>query len=347
MTGRYFEDFTLNETIEHATPRTITQGDAAHYIALTGARQVLHCADTIAKACGFGAMPLDQLLVFHIAFGKTVPDISINAVANLGYAEVLFHAPVYAGDTLSVHSDVIGLKENSNGKTGVVYVHSHALNQNGAEVLSWKRWVMVHKRNHHQATQHNTIPSYSLAVANDKLPVPAGFSVGNELVRATGSSKTAAQFKIGDVIAHGGGITIGDSDHMLATRLYQNNARVHFDGAFMQKQSMGKRLVYGGHIMSLCRALSYNGLENALWISAFHGGQHTNPSFAGDTIYSASVISDIAPLNNQLSAVRVCTFGLKQEPDDCYLGELPELVNAQKMPESVVLKWDYSVLMPS
>jgi 2-methylfumaryl-CoA hydratase len=149
------------------------------------------------------------------------------------------------------------------------------------------------------------------------------------------------------VFAHGGGITIGDSDHMLATRLYQNNARVHFDDAYMQTQSMGKRLVYGGHIMSLCRALSYNGLENALWISAFHGGLHSNPSFAGDTIYSASVVLESTALKNNISAVRLCTFGLKQEADACLLGELPALALSQKMPDGIVLKWDYSVLMPS
>ena len=90
--------------------------------------------------------PVDDLLVFHIVFGKTVPDISLNAVANLGYADCRFLAPVYPGDTLSSTSEVIGLKENSNRQTGVVYVRSRGFNQRGVTVLEYVRWVMVRKR---------------------------------------------------------------------------------------------------------------------------------------------------------------------------------------------------------
>ena len=143
--GRFFEDFKLGETIAHATPRTITLGDAALYIALTGSRHILHCAQPVAHAMGYVNQTIDDLLAFHIAFGKTVPDISVNAVANLGYAEVKFAHPVYAGDTVHTQSTVIGLKENANKKTGIVYVRSISQNQNNQTVFSWVRWVMVHK----------------------------------------------------------------------------------------------------------------------------------------------------------------------------------------------------------
>src|SRR5258708_34217646 len=88
---------------------------------------------------GHRECPLDDFLVFNVAYGKTVPDISYNAIANLGYADVRFMAPVYAGDTLTCESAVLGLKENSNGRSGVVYVRSRAFNQEGAEGLSWAR----------------------------------------------------------------------------------------------------------------------------------------------------------------------------------------------------------------
>src|SRR4029078_3839046 len=90
--------------------------------------------------------PRDDLLVFHIVFGKTVPDVSLNAVANLGYAGMQFLAPVFAGDTLSAASEVIGLKEHSNRKTGIVYVRTRGVKQDGAAVLEYVRWVMVRKR---------------------------------------------------------------------------------------------------------------------------------------------------------------------------------------------------------
>ena len=132
--GRFFEDFRIGETIRHATPRTVTAGDRSLYAALYGTRFAVQSSDEFARRIGYPESPLDDLLVFHIVFGKTVPDVSLNAVANLGYAEGRFLAPVFPGDTLSAVSDVIGLKENSNKKTGVVYVRTTGVNQRGEAV---------------------------------------------------------------------------------------------------------------------------------------------------------------------------------------------------------------------
>ena len=144
--GYFLEDFEVDRVFRHATPRTVTSGDVSTYIALTGARNPVHCSEPLARSLGYPSCPVDDLLVFNIAFGKTVPDISYNAVANLGYADVRFLAPVYAGDTISCASEVIGVKANSSGKSGVVYVRSRATNQDGAELLTWARWVMVAAR---------------------------------------------------------------------------------------------------------------------------------------------------------------------------------------------------------
>src|SRR5580692_13194959 len=135
--GNFFEDFRLGQVIEHATPRTLTAGDAALYTALYGTRFAVQSSDAFARAIGYPRAPLDDFLVFHVVFGKTVPDISLNAVANLGYAGCRFLAPVYPGDTLSARSEVIGLKENSNRKTGVVYVRSTGSNAAGTAVLEY------------------------------------------------------------------------------------------------------------------------------------------------------------------------------------------------------------------
>jgi len=144
--GNFFEDFQLGQVLKHATPRTVTSGDVALYQALYGARFAVQSSDAFARAIGLPRAPVDDLLVFHVVFGKTVPDISLNAVANLGYADCRFLAPVYPGDTLSAQSEVIGLRENSNKETGVVYVRSTGYNQDGVAVLAYVRWVMVKKR---------------------------------------------------------------------------------------------------------------------------------------------------------------------------------------------------------
>src|SRR5436309_954231 len=133
-TGRFFEDFRLGETIVHATPRTVTTGDVALYTALYGPRFAVQSSDAFAQAIGYPKSPLDDLLTFHVVFGKTVPDISLNALANLGYAEGGFRRPVYPGETLSTVSEVIGLKQSSNRQTGVVYVRSTGSDAKGETV---------------------------------------------------------------------------------------------------------------------------------------------------------------------------------------------------------------------
>ena len=337
----FFEDFGLGRTFRHATPRTLTVGDAAAYIALTGARHVVHCAEPVARAIGHRACPLDDLLVFNVAFGKTVPDVSYNAIANLGYADVRFAAPVYAGDTLSCESTVIGLKPNSNGRSGVVYVKSVARNQHGRDVLSWVRWVMVAKRGQGPAPMP-AVPTLPPEVS------PAAFSIPDFLrpaelpAEATGGARRWEDYRSGEVIDHPGAVTVEEADHMSATRLYQNTARVHFDALAARDAAFGKRLVYGGHVISVCRALSHDGLENAFAIAAIHGGTHANPTFAGDTLGCRHVVTacDEIPGRRDLGALRLRMLGVKNEP----VGRLPAVAPGEKHP-AVVLDLDYSVLI--
>ena len=92
-TGNFFEDFRIGQEIRHATPRTVTAGDAALYLAMTGSRFLQHCSDPFARSNGLPAAPIEDLLTFHLVFGKTVADVSLNAVANLGYADGRFLGP--------------------------------------------------------------------------------------------------------------------------------------------------------------------------------------------------------------------------------------------------------------
>ncbi len=340
--GRYFEDFTLGEVIQHATPRTITDGDSALYMGLYGARQPLFCSSPFAQAMGYPATPVDDLLTFHIAFGKTVPDISVNAVANLGYADVRFHRPVYVGDTLSTSSEVIGLKQNSNGKSGVVWVRSASVNQRGETVLSWVRWVMVHKNDTSAPAPETTIPDLPKFVEANDLTLPPAGAASNEIRRVTGGQYFWEDYTIGEQINHPSGLTINDSDHTMATHLYQNNARLHFDAHTMQTRQFGKRLVYGGVVISMCRALGYEGLENALSIAAINAGTHANPSFAGDTIYTRTEVIDKWELNAQTGALRLRMIGIK----NLAATDLPFVRESDAYHPNVVLDLDYTVLMP-
>ena len=340
--GWFFEDYRIGQRFGHATPRTVTDGDCALYIALTGARHPIHCAEPVARAVGHPRCPVDDLLVFHIAFGKTVHDISYNAIANLGYAGLRFLEPVYVGDTIDSQTEVIGLKENSNGTSGVLYVGSRARNQHGREVLSWARWVMVAKRNAKSPAPATVIPALPREVEAAKLSVPAFLRPAGLDPMATGSTRTWEDYEPGTTLDHPSGVTMEESDHMLATRLYQNTARIHFDAFAARENAFGRRLIYGGHVISVCRALSYDGLENTLAIAAINGGTHSNPTFAGDTLYCRHVVLDrwAIPGREDVGALRLRMIGAK----DVKPADLPALAATEKHP-AVVLDLDYTVLM--
>ncbi len=343
--GRFFEDFRLGERIVHPTPRTITDGDCALYIGLTGARDPVHCAAPVARAMGYRDRTVDDLLVFNVAFGKTVPDVSLNAVANLGYADLRFLAPCYPGDTIRAESEIIGLRANSNRRSGVVYVRSNASNQHGDPVLTWARWVMVHKRDPESPAPESVVPALPELVLPPGLVIPPDLNAAALSSDVTGSAALWDDYSPGERIDHPSGMTLEEADHTLATRLYQNTARVHFDALAMAKSGFGRRLVYGGHVISVCRSLSYDGLENAFAIAAINGGSHTNPTFAGDTLYALTEVRDrwSLPGRDDLGALRLRLVGLKNLA--------PAELRAPAMPDgkphpNVVLDLDYTVLMP-
>jgi len=133
-------------------------------------------------------------------------------------------------------------------------------------------------------------------------------------------------------------VTVEEAEHMLATRLWQNTAKVHFDATI---RADGKRLIYGGHVISLARALSFNGLANAQMIVALNSGAHANPCFAGDTVRAWSEVLDkaatsapgIGALRLRLVATKGAAFDLRGR-DGKYLPD-------------VLLDIDYWALIPT
>ena len=337
--GRFFEDYRIGEVISHAVPRTVKMGERAMYHALYPARHALYSSDAFAQASGLPFSPLDDLIAFHVVFGKTVPDVSLNAVANLGYAEGRWLRPVWPGDTLRAESTVIGLKENSNGKSGNVYVRTVGLNQHDEPVLDYVRWVMVRKNRLDAPTPAPQVPELQKIVAASDLVIPQGLDFTNYDFGLAGEPHRWGDYAIGEKIDHVDGVTIEEAEHMLATRLWQNTAKVHFDATFRED---GKRLIYGGHVISMARALSFNGLANAQMIVALNGGAHANPCFAGDTVKAWSEVLDKAPTNAPgVGAIRLRLVAVKQ-------GAAPFALKGAdgKYAPEVLLDLDYWALMP-
>lgn len=340
--GRFFEDFRLGEELRHATPRTLSDGDVVLTTALTGSRFALFSSNAFAQSCGLPAAPIDPLLLFHVVFGKTVPDVSLNAVANLGYAEGRFMRAVYPGDTISATSEVIGLKENANGKTGVVTVRTTGRNQRSEPVLSYCRWVMVNKREPAASIAESFTPTLSDAVAAHDLVAPEDLTFADYDTHLAGSAHLFEDYEIGEKIDHVDGMTIEEAEHQIATRLYQNTAKVHFDAVAQQASRFGKRLVYGGVVISTARALSFNGLSNAGLLLAINGGRHVAPLFAGDTVYAWSEVLDKASLSPTVGALRLRLVATKNESATGF----PLKGEDGAYEPSVILDFDYWAAIP-
>jgi 2-methylfumaryl-CoA hydratase len=337
--GRFFEDFAVGQEIVHAVPRTISGGERALYQALYPARHALHSSDDFARKAGLPGSPIDDLIVFHLVLGKTVPDISLNAIANLGYAEMRWLRPVWTGDTLRAVSTVIGLKQNSNSQSGVVYVRTTGLNQHDQPVLDYVRWVMVRKRDLTAPAPVTMVPTLATVVTADQLAIPQGLDfIGYDHALA-GEPHRCGDYAVGERIDHVDGVTVEEAEHMMATRLWQNTARVHFDATLRPD---GRRLIYGGHVISLARALSFNGLANAQLVVALNAGAHVNPCFAGDTVRAWSEVLDRAETSAPgVGAIRLRTVAVKAGAAPFALREAGGGYHPM-----VLLDMDYWALMP-
>ena len=335
--GRFFEDYAIGDVLTHAVPRTVSGGERAMYHALYPARHALYSSDEFARASGLPASPLDDLITFHVVFGKTVPDVSLNAVANLGYAEGRWLKPVYPGDTLTSVSEVIGLKQNSNGKTGVVYVRTTGTNQHGEPVMEYCRWVMVRKKNLDAPAPETVIPELKPVLDPADLVIPEGLDFSGYDFAQSGEPHRWGDYEVGETIDHVDGVTIEEAEHMLATRLWQNTAKVHFDVTVRPEG----RLIYGGHVISMARALSFNGLANAQMIVGLNAGAHANPCMAGDTVKAWTEVLDKAETSAPgVGAIRLRLVATKGGAPFELKGE-----DGRYRPD-VLLDLDYWALMP-
>ncbi|OPZ52384.1 MAG: hypothetical protein BWY91_02332 [bacterium ADurb.BinA028] len=203
---------------------------------------------------------------------------------------------------------------------------------------------MVRKRDESAPAPETVLPELPSAVPVGDLDVPWDLRGGHYDTALGGSPYLWDDYAVGERIDHVDGMTIEESEHMLATRLYHNTAKVHFNQHVEAQGRFGRRIVYGGHIISIARALSYNGLANAVSIAAINGGTHSNPTFAGDTVYAWSEVLERLELpgRTDMGALRLRTVATK----DLACGEFPYRGDDGKYLPNVVLDVDYTVLIP-
>ena len=317
--GNFFEDFRLGQTIRHATPRTMTVGDVALY---TGAvrRRALRCSPPTRspRRSAIRDAPIDDLLVFHIVFGKTVPDISLNAVANLGYAELPVPQPGLSGRHADrdVGGDRAEGELQPQDRRGLCpHPRLQAGRHRGARIraLGDGATSATKAAPRPAITCRGCRPRSSRELLGAACPP---LDVGAYDFALAGSPHRFGDYEAGEKIDHVDGITVEEAEHQTATRLYQNTARIHFDQFAAAQGRFGRRLVYGGHVISLARALSFNGLANAFHIAAINGGRHVAPLFAGVTVFAWSEVlaTSELPGRSDVGALRLRTVATKDRP---------------------------------
>ena len=233
--GPFFEDLRPGQILRHPVPRTLHGGDLGLYVALTGDRSPLSSSTELAHSLGFAREVIQDLLVLHVAVGKSVGQLSARAQPNEGYADVHLARAVYPGDTLRATSEVIAARADAGGQGGTIWVTTRAFNQRDDEVARLTRWFWLDRREPGDAASPGDEPAVPEAVAPDDLFVPWEMNLDrfDDVMWATGGTALWDDYEVGQRIDHAGGVTIEEGDHSLLARLVQNAAPLHLDGHAM------------------------------------------------------------------------------------------------------------------
>ena len=151
--GRHFEDFTVGDVYRHALGRTISEADNTWFTLLTLNSNQMHFNAAYAASSTYGRLLVNSGFTLALTLGMSVADLSQHAVANLGFDEVRFTHPVFVGDTLWAESIVLETRPSaSRPYAGVVTARTRALNQDGDECVTYRRSVMIYRRDapHHK-----------------------------------------------------------------------------------------------------------------------------------------------------------------------------------------------------
>ncbi len=147
--GRFFEDFTVGDVYQHPIGRTISEADSTWFTQLTCNTNQNHFNAHLVQSnpVSGGRIIVNSGFTVALVLGLSVIDMSQNAVANLGWTDIKLTHPVYIGDTIYAESVCTAVRESSSRpEMGIVTMHTRGLNQDGDQVVSWDRSVMVPKR---------------------------------------------------------------------------------------------------------------------------------------------------------------------------------------------------------
>jgi 2-methylfumaryl-CoA hydratase len=295
--GPFFEDFKVGSVFDDAPPLTLTIGHAAVYQALFGDRMRLPLDRKLSTAVTGSAEPYAHpILVCNVAIGQTT-GASQRVRGNLFYRGLALLRPVFIGDTLRTRAEVVGLKQNQTrpgrAATGLVALKVRTENQHGQAVLDFWRCPMIPLRDQDAETglsdSFDSIPEL-IDLARVTAAVPEEWRLEAFREGTTGGGRFA-DFVPGMTYEIEGRDTVTGATEL--ARLTLNIAAVHTDAA---ASAYGRRLVYGGHTISMACAQVSRAIPNLVTILAWRSCDHTGPVFEGDILRTEVTVEDAYPV---------------------------------------------------
>jgi 2-methylfumaryl-CoA hydratase len=366
--GRLLDDFRIGDIYHHPWEVTIDDGVLAFFAASFLDPNPLYSSRRFARDLGFRDRVIHPMVLMNLALSFSVHDVSEQTIAHLAYIDLNFPNAAYPCDTLTVSSEVIGVRRSdSNPDRGIVHVRITGVNQDNLTVISFGRKALMpvgklEGRAHPALTE----PLHSQTRTTGNLPVPdetrrlgtshQASNVGalpKEIALQIRSPKWAGRplglledFEVGDVILHGNGRTIGESEHMQLAMLSRNSHPLHFDEVYSRERSFaGTRVVCGGLVFAWVASLaSRDTTANALWEIGYDKGGHPRPVLAGDTLYAASRVIDKRDYSQQAGVVRFHLVGIKNEKPAALLAAGKDLFEGSF--EQKVFEIERTVLLP-
>lgn len=320
--GRYLEEYVPGQLFIHPRGFSFTQSNIDFFSRTYMQCNPLYLDLEYARAHGFEKLPASPQMVFNVVLSLGVQNDSEKVIANLGYYNAQFLAPVYPGDTLRAMTMVVDRKERGPDKPGIVTIRTLGMNQRDEVVLQYERKLMVAYRGDRLPTvpvSEGKLPNFPWQ-ENARVSLPESLPTALRHVpqSVTGWNTYAEDFKPGDIIVHNNGRTISE-EHFALTYQVGNTHPLHYDKVFSQSLSgpmSGNPVVYGGLVYAWLEGLASRDLsENAIWELGFTEGYHTQPAFAGDTVFGLSRIlhTEDAPgeLQPSASVITVQFIGVK------------------------------------
>jgi 2-methylfumaryl-CoA hydratase len=327
--GRLLDDFTVGDIYHHPWEVTIDEGMLAMFAASFLDPNPLYSSRRFARELGFRDRVVPPLVLLNLALSFTVHDVSEQAIAHLAYIDLKFPNAAYAGDTLSVFSEILEVRvSESKPDRGVVHLRTTGVNQDGSVVVTFERKALIptgklEGRAHPELTARAIGAQPARETGNAEVPSEADFqSMPKELAGEIKIPKWPGRprgcfedFEVGDVILHSLGHTVGESEHMQLTILTRNSHPLHFDEVYCRERSFIKtRVVEGGLVFAWVASLaSRDTTANALWELGYDKGSHPNPVLAGDTLYGASRVIEKQGCDGRTGIVRFQLVGVKND----------------------------------